>query len=298
MQQRHGFPADELQRTLGKVSYEADVITAISRPAEAKPWYRYRSIFVTPERARGGLAYWKAQEAVLQRASDTYGVPPEILVAIIGVETRYGQNTGRYRALDTLSTLAFGYPPRGAFFRGELEALLLLGREQGFPLGEVRGSYAGALGKPQFIPSSYRRFAVDFDGDGRKDLLTNDADAIGSVANYLSEHGWRRGDPIVVPVEIPGAPPSEWEAAGMKPSIPLADLGAAGIRLAEDLAGTRLASLIRLEAEEASEYWLGFDNFYAITRYNHSNLYAMAVYQLSREILALKAGEGGPRGSR
>jgi membrane-bound lytic murein transglycosylase B len=298
MQQRHGFPADELQRALGTVSYEADIITAISRPAEAKPWYRYRSIFVTPERARGGLAYWNAQEAVLRKASEAYGVPPEVLVAIIGVETRYGRNTGRYRALDALSTLAFGYPPRGDFFRGELESLLLLSREQGLTLGEVRGSYAGALGKPQFIPSSYRRFAVDFDGDGRKDLLSNDADAIGSVANYLREHGWRTGDPIVVPVQIPTAPPTQWEAAGMKPSIPLGDLGAAGIRLAEGLADTRLASLIRLETEGASEYWLGFDNFYAITRYNHSNLYAMAVYQPSREILALKAGEEGARGPR
>ncbi len=296
MRQRHGFPPGELEGALGTVRYQPDIVSAVSRPAESKPWSKYRSIFVTPERARGGLDYWNAQEPVLRKAAQTYGVPPEILVAIIGVESRYGQNTGRYRALDALGTLAFGYPPRGDFFRQQLEELLLLGREQGLSLVEVRGSYAGALGKPQFIPSSYRRFGVDFDGDGRKDLLTNDADAIGSVANYLREHGWRPGDPIVLPLQLPVPPPAQWEAAGMKPSIPLADLEAAGIKPVDGLAGTRLVSLVRLDNEEAREYWLGFDNFYAITRYNHSNLYAMAVYQLSREILALKEREARGRG--
>lgn len=295
MEQRHQFQPGELAPVLEGVKFRPDIVTAISRPAEAKPWYKYRSIFVTPERARGGLAYWNAQEPVLRKVSQTYGVSPEIIVSIIGVETRYGQNTGRYRVLDALSTLAFGYPARGDFFRRELEQFFLLSREQGLALAEVRGSYAGALGKPQFIPSSYRRLGVDFDGDGRKDLLASDADAIGSVANYLREYGWRSGEPIAFPLPLGIAMPAQWETAGMKPSILIKDLESAGIRLEQNLSPTTLVSLVRLENEDTSEYWLGLDNFYAITRYNHSNLYAMAVYQLSREILALKERGRGQR---
>lgn len=291
MQQLHQFSPAEIERALGEPKFRSDIIAAISRPAESKPWYKYRPIFVTPERARAGLAYWKAEEVILQRALQVYGVPPEIIVAIIGVETRYGRHTGSYRVVDALSTLAFGYPPREEFFRRELEEFLLLSREQRVEAQEQKGSYAGALGKPQFMPSSYRRYAVDFDGDGRKDLWHNDADVIGSVANYLREHGWKPGAPITVPARAAANLPQHLNATGLKPSIGLGELEAAGIKAEIGLPPDTLVSLVRLENEEDTEYWLGLDNFYTITRYNHSNLYAMAVYQLSRDILALKQGE-------
>ena len=291
MQQRHQFSPTEIEHALGEPKFRSDIIDAISRPAESKPWYKYRPIFVTPERARAGLAYWKAGEVILQRASQVYGVPPEIIVAIIGVETRYGRHTGNYRVVDALSTLAFGYPPRGGFFRRELEEYLLLSREQRVEGREQKGSYAGALGKPQFMPSSYRRYAVDFDGDGRKDLWRSDADVVGSVANYLHEYGWRPDAPITVPARAAATPPPHLEAAGPRPSIGLGELEAAGIKAEIVLPADTLVSLVRLENEGDTEYWLGLDNFYTITRYNHSNLYAMAVYQLSRDILALKQGE-------
>ena len=293
MQRRHRFTPEALDQALGDVQFQPDIIEAITRPAEAKPWHKYRAIFVTSERARAGLAYWRDHEPVLHRATEKFGVPPEIIVAIIGVETRYGQNTGRYRVVDALSTLAFGYPKRGSFFRNELEQFLLLSREQGIDASDAKGSYAGALGEPQFIPSSYRSYAVDFDGNGRKDLWQSDADAIGSVASYLQRHGWKAGEPVTFPARIEAPPPGCFEAAGMEPSIPVKELEAAGIRVDQDLPPGARASLIRLENERDEEYWLGLNNFYVITRYNHSNLYAMAVYQLGRDILALKREQEG-----
>lgn len=292
MQRRHRFTPEDLDRVLGDARFQPGIINAITRPAEAKPWHKYRPIFVNPERAQAGLAYWRDHDPILRRAAQEFGVPPEIVVAIIGVETNYGENTGRYRVIDALSTLAFGYPKRGGFFREELEQFLLLGREERISITDAKGSYAGAMGIPQFIPSSYRSYAVDFDGDGRKDLWQSDADAIGSVASYFRRHGWRPGDPIAFPAGISSRPPSHFEAAGMEPSIPVQELEAAGIRVEQDLAPSTRVSLIRLENERDEEYWLGLNNFFVITRYNHNNLYAMAVYQLSREILALKQKGG------
>lgn len=286
MIRKHGFSRAELASLMGDAGYRQEVIDAIRKPWEAKPWYQYRALFLTDKRIQGGVAFWRANADLLERARAEYGVPPEIIVAIIGVETNYGANLGKHRVIDALSTLGFSYPPRADFFRKELEQFLLLAREQSLPSTVLLGSYAGAMGKAQFIPSSYRAYAVDFDGDGRRDLWGSDADAIGSVANYFRRHGWRPGEPVAVPVELPSRPPAGLSAAEGKPKKPdttVARLKAAGVVGLDGLAPGTPAGLIRLSAPH-HEHWAGLDNFYAITRYNHSNLYAMAVYQLSGEI--------------
>lgn len=297
MTDKHGFDRGGLRALLAGARFQEDIIRAISRPAEAKPWHEYRGIFVNLARIEGGARFWRDNEGLLRRAEREFGVPPEMIVAIIGVETRYGGNTGKYRVLDALATLAFGYPPRASFFRKELEALLLLAREEGIDLAQVKGSYAGAMGLPQFIPSSYRAYAVDFDGDGRRDLLSSRADVIGSVANYFKEHGWRRGAPVTVPARASGGGLEPLVKAGMKPSLNIETLSAKGVVSDTVLPRGTLASLVRLEGRGGDEYWLGLNNFYVITRYNRSNLYAMAVFQLSREILELRrATQDGPVG--
>jgi membrane-bound lytic murein transglycosylase B len=291
---KHGFDPVALADLMDRARYRQDIIDAMRRPHEGKPWALYRPIFLTPARAEGGLAFWQANAELLRRAERDYGVPPEVVVAIIGVETSYGSNLGKHRVIDALSTLGFGYPPRADFFRGELEAFLLLAREEAIDAAQVTGSYAGAVGQPQFIPSSYRAYAVDFDGDGRRDLWRSDADVIGSVANYLKQHGWRPGEPVA----LPATPTSEARAAiaadavpvarktPVQPTRPAGDLAALGIAAAEPIDLAAPAVLLHLDGPE-DEYWLGLDNFFVITRYNRSNLYAMAVHQLGREIKAL-----------
>jgi len=286
MMRKHGLSRAELDALIGDARYSQEVIDAIRRPWEAKPWYQYRALFLTDKRIAGGVEFWRANAELLERARAAYGVPPEIIVAIIGVETNYGANLGKHRVIDALSTLGFSYPPRADFFRKELEHFLLLAREEKLPAATLVGSYAGAMGKAQFIPSSYRAYAIDFDGDGRRDLWGSDADAIGSVANYFRRHGWRAGEPVAVPVGVPARLPAGIAAAEGKPKKPdttVARLRAAGISGLDGLSPTAPAGLIRLAAPQ-DEYWAGLDNFYVITRYNHSNLYAMAVYQLSGEI--------------
>jgi len=286
MTAKHGFNQQQLRQLMSQANYRQSIIDAITRPAEAKPWREYRPIFVTPERAAEGVTYWQANQGLLERAEQDYGVPPEIVTAIIGVETRYGRHAGTYPVIDALSTLAFAYPKRAKFFRRELEEFLLLSREEQVSSDKALGSYAGALGKPQFIPSSYRQYAVDFDNDGRRNLWDSDADVIGSVAAYFKRHGWQRGRPVTS--RALGVTESHRKLAdrGMKPSIRLDHLQATGIRPEQPLSlpDDTLSSLIRLEGDNGTEYWLGLPNFYTITRYNHSNLYAMAVYQLSQEI--------------
>ena len=285
---KHKFDANELTGLLAEAKHRQDIIDAVSRPAEGKPWSKYRPIFLTESRIEGGLEFWDRHEELLEAVEKKYGVPPEIIVAIIGVETRYGANTGKYPVLDSLSTLAFGYPKRGKFFRRELEQFLLLTREEEVAPVGVKGSYAGAMGKPQFIASSYRAYAIDYDGDGRRDLWNSPADVLGSVANYFSKHGWRPGEPVTFPGTVTATPDARFAEAGMKPSIRVAELQAAGVEAVEDLPPDTLVSLVELDGAESKEYWLGLHNFYVITRYNHSNLYAMAVYQLAQEILALR----------
>ncbi len=292
MSSKHGFDQTILKELMDNAKYRQKIIDAISRPAEGMAWKKYRPIFVTESRAKQGMEFWNNNEQLLNRAKEQYGVPPEIIVAIIGVETRYGRHAGTYPVLDALSTLAFGYPKRGDFFRSQLEEFLLLTREEEVDPVSAKGSYAGALGQPQFIPSSYRSYAVDFDNDGRRDLWHSNADVIGSVAAYFKRHHWQQNDPVTLQVNDVTKTHKHYIEAGMKPSIELGSLRASGLFIDQTLADNTLTSLIELESDGGNEYWLGLHNFYVITRYNHSNLYAMAVYQLSREIMAqYKAGK-------
>ena len=282
----YDYDADELNDVLGRVQLSEKVIAAISRPAEALPWHRYRSIFIKPSRVRGGVEFWRRHLAQLEHASELYGVPIEIMVAVIGVETRYGNNTGGFKVINSLSTLAFDYPKRSKFFTGELKHYLLLAREQSLDPHTLKGSYAGAMGIPQFIPSSYRAYAVDFDEDGLIDIWENPADAIGSVGNYFKLHGWREGAGITTPATVPETDIPALLTKGLELKLNMGDMATGGVTAAGDIGPAEKVKLLQLENKDGYEYWLALHNFYVITRYNHSALYAMAVYQLSEAIRA------------
>ena len=284
MVNKHNFDVTKLRKLMLQAKSIDRILAAISNPAEGKPWHQYRPIFVTKSRIRQGVTFWKDNQKTLERAESSYGVPAEIIVAILGVETRYGRHAGGFRVLDSLATLAFQYPPRAKFFKSELEQYLLLTREESIEPTTPKGSYAGAMGRPQFISSSYRNYAVDFDGDGKRDLWNNNADAIGSIANYFSRHGWRQGQPVVAAANVEGTEFESILAAGYKPQSSLYRMRQQGIKFNSDLPETRLGALIKLDTAQGPEYWIGLKNFYVITRYNHSPLYAMAVFQLSQEI--------------
>ena len=287
----HGLAAADVEALLQMAEFKPAIADAIARPAEGKPWYQYRPIFITDQRISEGVDFWRANEALIEQVADQYGVDPQIIVAIIGVETYYGRITGSWRVLDALATLSFHYPSdrtrdRSAFFSGELMNFMLLGREENLPLTEVTGSYAGAMGMGQFIPSSYRAYAVDFDGDGARDLWQSTPDAVGSVANYLAVHGWERGGPVARPAGAAGeADLTLLEKRDYKPYLTVLDLHEKGYQSSPDLDPERMAALVKLEEEGHEAYWMSFQNFYVITRYNRSPLYAMAVYQLSEELL-------------
>ena len=291
MQTRHGFDVASLNALFAHAERLDSVLAAISKPAEYKLWYDYRPIFLTRQRIDGGVTFWRAQESALTAAATASGVPAEIIVAIIGVETAYGANTGSYRVLDALATLAFQYPKRAPFFRSELENFLLLAREEGIDPLLPKGSYAGAMGLPQFMPSSFRSYAVDFDADGHRDIWRNPRDAIGSVGNYLKAHGWRAGEPIATPAAQSTANAQQVsDAVDLKHT--LLEYAALGVRPLETL-GARTdnvpAMLLAYESSPtATEYWLGLRNFYAITRYNRSPKYALAVTQLAEAIARAK----------
>lgn len=281
----HGLDRAELEALFARVQYRDQVVEAMQRPAERLPWHRYRGLFISDRQAEAGVRYWRAQRQWLDRAEQEYGVPAEVIVAIIGIETRFGGVLGRHPVIDSLATLMVGYPRRSDFFRSELEQFLLLSREEGWDPMEIRGSYAGAMGVPQFISSSYRQYAVDFNGDGVRDLIGSHADAIGSVGNYLRVHGWERGQPIATPVSLAvGTDPATLLAPRFRAETPVAELREGGVRVAADVPAGLRAGLFELETTSGREYHLGFTNFYAITRYNHSVLYAMAVTELAREI--------------
>ena len=283
--QKDGFKPDTLKHLFTQTRFNQKIIDAITRPAESKPWYQYRPIFVTKKRIDEGVTFWNENQSILERAEKVYGVPPEIIVAILGVETRYGRHKGVYRVMDSLATLAFGYPQRADFFRSELEQYLLLTREENLDPLTVKGSYAGAMGNAQFISSSYRSYAVDFDGDGKRDLWNNASDTIGSVANYFNRHHWQPGGEITIPVTIDNGNHIENIVdKGLKPHSTVAELRKSGITTKSQLNPNEMGALIELEDQTGKEYWLGFNNFYVITRYNHSPLYAMAVYQLGQAI--------------
>ena len=280
----YGYDAEELNDVLGRVELSEKVIAAITRPAEAFPWHRYRSIFIKPGRIRGGAEFWRRNQAQLERAAEQFGVPVEILVAVIGVETRYGGNTGGFKVINSLSTLAFDYPKRSRFFTSELKHYFLLAREQSLDPHTLTGSYAGAMGIPQFMPSSYRAYAVDFDEDGLTDIWENTTDAIGSVGNYFKEHGWKQGAAIITPATVPDGDISALLTNGLEPKLTMADMVDAGVAAGDEVDAVENVKLLQLENKDGYEYWLALHNFYVITRYNHSALYAMAVYQLAEAI--------------
>lgn len=289
----HDFERAQLEATFEQASYQQSVIDAISRPAEKLDWYRYRDIFLKDDRINAGVEYWHEHRATLERAEEKYGVPAEIIVAIIGIETRYGTHKGRYRVVDSLATLAFHYPKRASFFRSELEQFLLLAREQNVDPLNIKGSYAGAMGVPQFIASSYRHYAIDFDNDDYIDLWNNHVDAIGSVANYFSRHGWQTGEPVIYPVKQTPTDIGSLVQDGLEPAVDYGVLQRAGIQVATDLTPERRVALLEFQERDGPAYWLGLRNFYVITRYNHSQLYALAAYQLAGEIRARYTQQAG-----
>lgn len=291
----HNFKEDEVNTLLNNAVVKENILQTISKPAEnVLPWFKYKNIFLSKQRIEEGLAFWKKNEATLERAHKVYGVPPEIIVSIIGVETFYGKQTGSHRVLDALVTLAFNYPPRAAFFSSELEAFLLMAREENLDPTKIYGSYAGAMGMPQFIASSYRHFAVDFSRKGKRDLVNNTEDAIGSVANYFAQSGWKSKEPVIFPVAHNG--PNNYistlETNRRNPELKytLQELEQRGIQLSSiaSLSPETRVAIVALEETQGPTYWLGLNNFYVITRYNRSNHYAMAVHELSQKIKALK----------
>ena len=285
MVKQHQFQAKELNKLFSQVELMPEVIEAMNRPAEKQlNWENYRHIFLKEKRINMGAKYWQDNAQLLNRAEEKYGVPSEIIVAIIGVESRFGEHKGKHKVINSLTTLAIDYPRRAKFFTGELKAFLLLAKEEGFDPLQLKGSYAGALGKPQFISSSYRGYAVDFDGDGKRDLINSNADVIGSVANYFKRHGWKKGEAITVPAQVQGDGHQAWVKKGLKPKVTLRDARNMGVSWNGSLAADKKSALIKLENDNSTEYWLGLKNFYVISRYNHSQMYSMAVYQLAEEI--------------
>ena len=284
MVSRHGFNSAELTQQFQGVEFQQSILDAMAKPAEAKPWFQYREIFMTEARINGGVQFWRDNAAALQAVQQQYGVPPEIIVAIIGVESKYGVNTGKYRVIDALATLGFAHPTRGEFFLKELESFLLLSRKEGIDPLLPTGSYAGAMGMPQFMPSSFQSYAVDFDHDGKRDIWKNPADAIASVANYFTHNQWQAGAAVAFPVTATGQSYQQALAKGVKPDVTVAKLKALQLDVPQHLANSETVKLLSFERAEGEELWLGLHNFYVITRYNHSPLYAMAVYQLSQAI--------------
>jgi membrane-bound lytic murein transglycosylase B len=285
MVQQHQFEDSALRRIFAQLKSNEGVIKAINAPATAKPWYEFRNLFITPLRTEGGVTFWNENAEQLKRARDIYGVPEEIIVAIIGVESIYGKRTGSFRVIDSLYTLGFETPDRAPYFRSEMEQFLLLARENKFDPLAVKGSFAGAIGMPQFMPTSYRRFAVDFDRDGTIDLWDNIPDIIGSVANYLHSFGWIDGQPVAVPARLSGKAYQDIVEKGFKPHLTLAQMLTKGVEPTETMPDDLVAGLFSLDGEQGPEFWLAMNNFYVITRYNRSKNYAMAVYQLAQAIV-------------
>lgn len=283
MRDEFGFTTEHLEQVFARAQKQQSILNAISRPAErVKPWKEYRPIFLTRQRIDKGLEFWAENEDALARAEKEYGVPAEFIVAIIGVETFYGGNTGRYSVLDALSTLAFDYPPRAPFFRGQLKQFLLLTREEQLDPASLKGSYAGAMGLPQFMPGSFRAYAVDFNDDGQINIWTDAEDAIGSVANYFIEHGWKPGQKVAVPATLKNPEAEQGLTGGLDPKNSMKELKAMGWKAQQKVPARTRVTAFRFDGEQGVEYWLGLPNFQAITRYNRSEMYAMAVTQLAQ----------------
>ena len=296
MHKEHGFDTGLVTSWMEGVKQQKTAIEAISRPAEGVlTWAKYRKIFMTDSRINKGVKFWEDNVALLNRAEKEFGVPAEFLVAIIGVETYYGKRAGNYRVLDALTTLGFDYPlenttqkrrdARETFFRKELKEFLLMTREEKVDPRSLKGSYAGAMGMPQFIPSSFRHYAVDFDGNGVRDFWNGSADSIGSVANYFKKHGWKQNQPVASRASVEKKS-RKLGSKKMKPHTSVAEYKQQGVKPEDHFKSSDKATLLLLSGQEGDEYWMTLNNFYVITRYNHSPLYAMAVFQLSQAVSA------------
>lgn len=284
MVEEHQFEQAELAVLFDSVELQPKIIEAMTRPAEGMPWYKYRKIFMRDSRIQGGVKFWQDNQQSLAKMQQVHGIPAEIIVAILGVETLYGERTGGHRVIDALATLGFDYPKRSKFFLSELENFLILCREEKMNPLEPVGSYAGAMGMPQFMPSSYRHFAADYEGDDKRDIWNNTADAIASVANYFAKHHWQAGKDIAFAVTATGDQYKQALSKGLKLDINAAELRALHVQLPETIADGELLKLLSFEQENGDDLWVGLENFYVITRYNHSPLYALAVFQLSQAV--------------
>ena len=287
MVEKHGFDRAELGALLGQAKIQPVIIRKISTPAEKKlTWAEYRKIFITKERVNAGAAFWKENREMLERIELETGVPIEMLVGIIGVETYYGRITGKDRVIDALATLAFEYPPRQKFFRKELVEFLILTREEEIDPLIPMGSYAGAMGRPQFMPSSFRAYAVDATGDGKRDIWNNWADVAGSIANYFNAHGWKADQEVTAQATLGGA----WQGGTPKPANTLkakdtvTSLSKSGVVFATEQPADSAGELLTYEGKDGLEHWVGFHNFFVITKYNRSVMYALAVHQLGQQI--------------
>lgn len=289
MVKKHQFNRNQLTQTLDQVKYHEIVIKQVKKPLEANPWRTYQRLFVNEWRIENGVKFWRKHAAALQKAEEIYGVPPSIIIATLGVETKYGEHTGDFRVVDSLTSLGFSNIKRAPFFRGQLEEFFLLTREQHLDPLKVTGSYAGAIGMPQFIPSSYRNYAASFTKKQSIDLVHNTDDVIASIANYYSKNGWEKHEPVAVPATINSVKYIQLASQGSKVVISADMLDKYGITPARPImAKNAKLKMIELTSDNNKEYWVGFHNFDVIRRYNPNDLYAMAVYQLSHSIQAVK----------
>lgn len=285
MVREHHFNALQLTKTLNQVQLQPKIIESMEKPFEKKNWDIYRNLFLTPERVKSGLAFWEKNRSTLEKVQKIYGVPPEIIIAILGVETLYGERQGNYRVLDALATLAFNYPKRSPYFTYELKEYLLLCREQNVPATFYKGSYAGAIGQPQFMPSNYRVFAIDYNNKGRRDLISNNDDVIASIANYFKRHGWITNEDVVQSARLAGRVTKRLQLNPRKANYTYAQLVSAGIKPSTVAQNhPKRAGVLELETASGKEYWLAYPNFFVITRYNSSPQYALAVYLLSQQL--------------
>ncbi len=279
----HHFDKAELDALFDAVEIKDEIIKKMTKPAEGLPWYRYRKIFMTDKRINEGVKFWRENEQVVAQVANRYGVPAEIMIAIIGVETSYGQNTGNYRVIDALSTLAFAYPPRSKFFIKELESFLLICREEGLNPLEPLGSYAGAMGMPQFMPSSFKAYATDFNNNDRRDIWHDTSDVLASIGNYFAKHGWQKDQIIALPIVQNEQNKADF-IDELKPDLRIEELQSTISKISRSVPLTTKVKILGLKQEHGEELWATLENFYVITRYNHSPLYAMAVYQLSQAL--------------
>ncbi len=294
MVKEHDYDRARLRDILSQAEMKRSIIDQISKPAEKTlTWAEYRPIFMTKERIDAGTAFWRENRVVLENICASTGVPVEILVGIIGVETYFGRITGGHRVLDALATLAFFYPPRAKFFRDELEQFLLLVREENMQPGDAFGSYAGAMGRPQFMPSSYRAYAIDSTGDGKRDIWNNWEDVAGSIANYFNAHGWKTGQEVVARATIGSRWSGPFPENILQPEETVSSLSQMGVMFSTALPNDSTGQLLTFKGSDGDEHWVGFHNFFVITRYNHSAMYALAVHQLGQEI-ALEVESSAP----